>query len=138
MPPRPRPALRSVPGAETPAGSADSPDSCADSSEVPTPSPTPAPTVPAEEAPTGSEVPDLLAALEAGDDAAVWTWVRAHVPEPQSLLLYGLILGAGIAGLVEWPALALTALGQFVIDRRFGGVEALAAQLRARVDALAS
>ena len=131
--PGPRPALRSVPGAETPAGGAPSPDPA----DAPgSPGTTSAPPLPAETAPTGSQVPDLLAALDAGDDAAVWAWVRAHVPEPQSLLLYALLLSVGIAGLVEWPALVLSALGQFIVDRRFGGVEELAAQLRARVDAL--
>ena len=115
MPPPPRPALGPV----------------TDRHETTT-----APLVPAETAPTGPEVPDIRAALEAGDDAAVWRWVRAHVPETESLVLYGLLLAVGVAGLVEWPALALSALGQFVIDRRFGGVERLAADLRARVDAV--
>ncbi len=32
----------------------------------------------------------------------------------------------------------LSCVGQYVVDRRFGGVENLAAQLRARMDALAS
>ena len=117
MPPPPRPALRTV----------------TDRGET---AATDAPLVPAETAPTGPEVPDIRAALEAGDDAAVWRWVRAHVPETESLVLYGLLLAVGVAGLVEWPALALSALGQFVIDRRFGGVERLAADLRARVDAV--
>ena len=120
MPPRPRTDLHAVP----PAG--------ADDAVI---APTTTEPLPVEAAPTP---PDLLAALDAGDDAAVWAWVRAHVPEPESLLMYGLILGAGIAGLVEWPALAITALGQFIVDRRFGGVEALAAELRTKLDAAAA
>ena len=111
MPPQPRPSLRPVPG-----GGHDT-----------------APTLPPETVP---DAPDLLAALEAGDDAAVWAWVRAHTPETDSLVLYGLFLGAGVVGLLEWPAVVLSALGQFVIDRRFGGVEKVAADLRRRVSAL--
>lgn len=111
MPPPPRPALRPV---------ADRTDE-------------PAPPLPPEVVPPA---PDLLAALEAGDDAAVWAWVRAHTPETESLLLYGLLLGAGVVGLLEWPAVLLSAAGQLVIDRRFGGVEKVAADLRRRVDAL--
>jgi hypothetical protein len=80
--------------------------------------------------------PDLFAALDAGDDAAVRAWLAAHTPEPSSLLVYGLFVGAGVVGLMEWPAVVLSCLGQYVVDRRFGGVENLAAQLRTRVDAL--
>ena len=115
MPPRSRP-LHAVHGTETPDGVA-----------------TDSPALPPETAPAAG---DLLAALDAGDDAAVWAWIRAHAPEPESLLVYGLLLGVGIAGVVEWPAVVLSALGQFVIDRRFAGVEGLAAELRRRVEAL--
>lgn len=80
--------------------------------------------------------PNLLAALDAGDDEAVRAWIAAHTPEPDSLLLYGLLVGAGVVGLLDWPAVVLSCLGQLVVDRRFGGVENLAAQLRTRVDAL--
>ena len=80
--------------------------------------------------------PDLLAALDRGDDAAVWAWIEAHTPESDSLLLYGLFVGAGVLGLLEWPAVVLSCLGQLIVDRRFGGVENLAAQLRSRMDAL--
>ena len=120
MPPRSRP-LHAVPGAESPL------DPIAPGVATVTPP------LPAETAPPA---PDLLAALDAGDDAAVRDWVRAHLPEPESLLVYALLAGVGILGLVEWPALALSALGQFVIDRRFDGVENVAAELRARVEAL--
>lgn len=138
MPPRPRP-LHSIPGAVPPpmvdgvTGPVPRPATTTVTPPPTTPPPTTAPSVPAETAPAA---PDLLAALDAGDDAAVWAWVRAHTPEPQSLLLYGLLVAVGVAGLVEWPALAVSALGQFIVDRRFGGVEQLAAELRARVDAL--
>ena len=71
-----------------------------------------------------------------GTTQAVRAWIVAHTPEPESLLLYGLFLGAGVIGLLEWPAVALSCVGQYVVDRRFGGVENLAAQLRARMDAL--
>jgi hypothetical protein len=95
-----------------------------------------APPLPPEVHGTPESAPDLLAALDRGDDAAVWAWIEAHTPESESLLLYALFLGAGVLGLLEWPAVALSCLGQLVVDRRFGGVENLAAQLRARVDAL--
>jgi hypothetical protein len=49
-------------------------------------------------------------------------------------VFYGLYLGAGIAGLLEWPAVVLGMIGQVIVDRRFGGVEALTAELRARVE----
>lgn len=128
MPPRPRNDLHSVPPTGTGVGTGvDTADTVI--------APTATEPLPVESAPTP---PDLLAALDAGDDAAVWAWVRAHTPETESLLMYGLILGAGIAGLVEWPALAITALGQLIVDRRFGGVEALAAELRSKLDAAAS
>lgn len=93
------------------------------------------PPLPSETAPEPGEAPDLLAALDAGDEEAVRAWVRAHTPEPGSLLLYGLYLGAGIVGLVEWPSVLLAVVSQLVVDRRFGGVESLAAELRARVEA---
>lgn len=92
------------------------------------------PPLPSETAPEPQDAPDLLAALDAGDEAAVREWVRAHTPEPASLLLYGLYVGAGIVGLVEWPSVLLAMLGQLVMDRRFGGVESLAAELRARAE----
>jgi len=101
---------------------------------VPAGTPTRTPALPAEVAPQPGDAPDLLAALDAGDEEAVVAWVRAHTPEQESLLLYGLYLGAGIAGLVEWPAVVLAMLGQLIVDRRFGGVESLAAELRARVE----
>jgi len=93
-----------------------------------------APALPAEEAQQPQDAPDLLAALDAGDEEAVRAWFRAYAPEPASLLVYGLYLGAGIVGLVEWPAVALGVVCQIVVDRRFGGVEALAAELRAKVE----
>jgi hypothetical protein len=101
---------------------------------VPATTPTHTPPLPPETAPEPWEAPDLLAALDAGDEEAVRTWVRAHTPEPESLLLYGLYVGAGILGLVEWPSVLLAMLGQLIVDRRFGGVEALAAELRARIE----
>ncbi|GAA4941334.1 hypothetical protein EV188_113131 [Actinomycetospora succinea] len=94
------------------------------------------PPLPSETSPEPWEAPDLLAALDAGDEEAVHAWVRAHTPEPESLLLYGLYVGAGILGLVEWPSVLLAMLGQLIVDRRFGGVEALAAELRARVESV--
>lgn len=95
--------------------------------------PVAAPAVPLETAPPA---PDILAALESGDDAAVWAWVRAQVPDTNSLIFYGLLVGVGVAGLVEWPALALSAFGQWAVDQRFGGVEQLASELRVRFDAM--
>ncbi|MHC1562788.1 hypothetical protein ACR9E3_27810 [Actinomycetospora sp. C-140] len=92
------------------------------------------PPLPSETAPEPEEAPDLLAALDRGDEEAVKLWVRAHTPEAGSLVLYALYAGAGILGLVEWPSVLLAVLGQLVVDRRFGGVEALAAELRRRVD----
>lgn len=97
-----------------------------------------APPLPPERHGAPESAPDLLAALDAGDDDAVRAWIVAHTPEPESLLLYGLLVGAGLVGLIEWPAVLLSCLGQYVVDRRFGGVENLAAQLRTRVDALTS
>lgn len=102
---------------------------------VPT-GPEAAPALPPEKHGDPLYAPDLLAALDRGDDAAVRAWIAAHTPEPESLLMYGLFLGAGVLGLVEWPAVLLSCLGQLVVDRRFGGVENLAAQLRARVAAV--
>jgi hypothetical protein len=96
------------------------------------------PALPPERHGAPETAPDLLAALDAGDDEAVRAWIVAHTPEPESLLLYGLFLGAGVIGLIEWPAVLLSCVGQYVVDRRFGGVENLAAQLRVRMDALAS
>lgn len=90
------------------------------------------PPVPAETAPAPEEAPDLLAALDAGDEEAVKVWLRAHTPEASSLVIYGLLLGAGVVGLVEWPALVITALAQVVVDRRLGGVEHVVAELRRR------
>lgn len=87
--------------------------------------------LPAEVDPTPEEAPDLLAALDRGDEEAVYAWVRAHTPEASSVAVYALLLGAGLAGLVEWPALVITAIGQVVVDRRLGGVEKLVAELRA-------
>jgi hypothetical protein len=101
---------------------------------VPADTPTRTPALPGEVAPQPEDAPSLLAALDAGDEAAVHAWVRAHTPESSSLLFYGIYLGAGIAGLVEWPAVLLGMVGQVIVDRRFGGVEALAAELRARVE----
>lgn len=75
------------------------------------------------------EGPSLLAALDAGDEEAVKRWVAEYAP-PSSLLVYALLAGAGFVGLIEWPALALTALAQFVVDRRLGGLEKLTDQLR--------
>jgi len=101
---------------------------------VSTPPPAPAPTtsevLPPETAPTP---PALLAALDAGDVVAVRTWVAAHTPEPESLMYYALLGGVGALGLVEWPTVAVGALAQLIIDRRFAGVENLAAELRARL-----
>ncbi|MFC5138445.1 hypothetical protein ACFPK1_09410 [Actinomycetospora rhizophila] len=102
---------------------------------VPDTSVTRTPPLPSETAGEPWAAPDLLAALDAGDEEAVHAWVRAHTPEPASLLLYGLYLGAGIVGLIEWPSVLLAVLSQLVVDRRFGGVESLAAELRARVEA---
>lgn len=87
--------------------------------------------LPAEAQPTPEGAPDLLAALDRGDEQAVYTWVRAHTPEASSLAIYGLLVAVGVAGLVEWPALALTALAQLVVDRRLGGIENVVAELRA-------
>jgi len=101
---------------------------------TPPPAPAPAPTIsttttevlPPETAPTPP-------ALDAADPVAVRTWVAAHIPEPKSLLYYALLGGVGALGLVEWPTVAVGALAQLVIDRRFAGVENLAAELRARL-----
>ena len=101
---------------------------------VPAEAATRTPVLPAEEAQQPYDAPDLLAALDAGDEEAVRAWFRAHSPETASLLVYGLYLGAGIAGLMEWPAILLGVAAQVVVDRRFGGVEALAAELRAKLD----
>lgn len=95
-----------------------------------------APALPPERHGSPGSAPDLLAALDAGDDEAVRAWIAAHTPEPESLLLYALLVGAGLAGLMDWPAVLLGCLGQLVVDRRFGGVENLAAQLRTRMEAL--
>ncbi|NMO91112.1 hypothetical protein [Actinomycetospora sp. TBRC 11914] len=95
-----------------------------------------APALPPERHGSPATAPDLLAALDRGDDAAVWAWIEAHTPDSGSLLLYGLFVAAGAVGLMEWPVVALSCLGQYVVDRRFGGVENVAATLRARVDAL--
>jgi hypothetical protein len=97
-----------------------------------------APALPPELHGTPESAPDLLAALDRGDDAAVRAWIEAHTPEPESLMLYGLFVAAGVVGLMEWPVVALSCLGQLVVDRRFGGVERVAAQLRARVAALSA
>ena len=96
-----------------------------------------APALPPEESGAPELAPDLLAALDRGDDAAVRAWIAAHLPEPESLMLYGLFVGAGVIGLIEWPSVVLSVIGQLVVDRRFGGVENVAAALRARIDALA-
>ncbi|MDD7964982.1 hypothetical protein [Actinomycetospora lemnae] len=104
---------------------------------VPDGSPTRTPPLPSETAPEPGDAPDLLAALDRGDEEAVKLWVRAHTPETSSLVLYGLYLGAGIVGLIEWPSVLLAVVTQLVVDRRFGGVEALAAELRARVEGTA-
>ncbi|PVZ12088.1 hypothetical protein [Actinomycetospora cinnamomea] len=101
---------------------------------VPAATPTRTPALPGEADLQPEDAPSLLAALDAGDEEAVYAWVRAHTPETTSLVLQGLYIGAGIAGLVEWPAVVLALIGQVIVDRRFGGVEALAAELRARVD----
>lgn len=97
-----------------------------------------APALPSELHGTPETAPDLLAALDRGDDAAVRAWIEAHTPAPESLLFYGLLVAAGAVGLMEWPAVVLSCVGQLVVDRRFGGVENLAAQLRTRLDALTS
>ena len=83
---------------------------------------------------TAPPPPDLLAALDAGDEEAVWAWLRAHTPEPGSLVVYGALALAGVIGLVEWPAVVLSALGTLVIDLRFAGVENLAAEMRAQTE----
>ncbi|GAA4771022.1 hypothetical protein [Actinomycetospora chibensis] len=101
---------------------------------VPAEAATRTPALPAEEAQQPYDAPDLLAALDAGDEEAVRAWFRAHSPDPASLLIYGLYLGAGLVGLMEWPAVLLGVAGQVVVDRRFGGVEALAAEMRAKLD----
>jgi hypothetical protein len=101
---------------------------------VPAEAVTRTPALPAEEAQQPYDGPDLLAALDAGDEEAVRAWFSAHSPDPGSLLVYGLYLGAGLVGLMEWPAVLLGVAGQLVVDRRFGGVEALAAELRAKVE----
>lgn len=115
-------------------GSGPEPAARAHLAAVPADGATRTPPLPSETAPEPGETPDLLAALDAGDEQAVRLWVRAHTPEPASLLLYGLYLGAGVVGLVEWPSALLAMLAQLIVDRRFGGVEALAAELRARVE----
>lgn len=102
------------------------------------PAVTPAESLPVDLAPTPEDAPNLLAALDAGDEEAVRRWVLAHTPEPQSLLLYGVLVGVGIAGLMEWPAVLVAALGQVIIDRRFGGVEKVTAELRARLAAVSA
>jgi hypothetical protein len=101
---------------------------------VPAETPTRTPALPGEAELQPEDAPSLLAALDAGDEAAVHAWVRAHTPETSSLVFYGIYLGAGFAGLVEWPAVLLGLVGQVIVDRRFGGVEALLAELRARVE----
>ncbi len=102
---------------------------------VSTPPAAPAPTTSTETLPpeTAPTPPALLAALDAGDVLAVRTWVAAHTPEPKSLMYYALLAGVGALGLVEWPTVAVGALAQLIIDRRFAGVENLAAELRARL-----
>ena len=70
---------------------------------VPAESATRTPALPAEEAPQPEDAPDLLAALDAGDEEAVRAWVRAHSPEPSSLLIYGLYLGVGSSGSWSGP-----------------------------------
>lgn len=87
--------------------------------------------LPPEVRPTPEGAPDLLAALDRGDEQAVYAWFRAHTPETSSLAMYGLLLAVGAAGLVEWPALALSALAQLIVDRRLGGIENVVAELRA-------
>ncbi len=99
---------------------------------------TPAEPLPPEVAPAPEEAPDLLAALDAGDEEAVRRWVRAHAPEPESLLVYAALAIAGIVGLMEWPAAVLAGVSQLVIDRRFGGVEKVTTELRARIEALSA
>jgi hypothetical protein len=94
--------------------------------------------LPPEVAPLPEEAPDLLAALDAGDEEAVRQWVRAHMPEPESLLVYGALAVLGVVGLMEWPAALIAGLSQLFIDRRFGGVEKVTAELRARVEGLSA
>lgn len=89
-------------------------------------------TLPSETSPVPENAPDLLAALDAGDDEAVKRWLRAHTPDTSSLLVYGLLVGAGAVGLIEWPAVVLSAVAQLVVDRRLGGVENVVAELRRR------
>lgn len=95
-----------------------------------TPRTTSAP-LPAETSPVPERAPDLLAALDAGDEEAVLAWVVAHIPEPRSLAVYGLLLVAGVAGLIEWPVVTMTMLAHLVVDRRLGGLENVVAELRA-------
>ena len=87
--------------------------------------------LPGEVVRTPEEAPDLLAALDRGDEEAVYAWFRAHGIDRTSLAVYALLLGAGITGLVEWPALVLTAIAQLIVDRRLGGIENLVGELRA-------
>ena len=115
-------------------GSAAPPAARAHLAAVPDGTVTRTPPLPSETAPEPWDAPDLLAALDRGDEEAVKAWVRAHTPEPGSLVLHGLYLGAGILGLIEWPSVLLAVLAQIIVDRRFGGVESLAAELRARVE----
>ena len=39
---------------------------------------------------------------------------------------------------MEWPAAVIAGLSQLFIDRRFGGVEKVVAELRARFEGLAA
>lgn len=99
------------------------------------PAPAAGPTIAPATAPARVEpVPSLFDALDAGDEDAVRAWVVAHVPEPTSLALYGLLFAAGVTGLVEWPAILLTGLAQVFVDQRLGGLEHAVAELRAVVE----
>jgi hypothetical protein len=90
--------------------------------------------LPGEIVRTPEEAPDLLAALDRGDEEAVYAWFRAHGVDKASLAVYALLIGAGITGLVEWPALVLTAIAQVIVDRRLGGIENVVGELRSIVE----
>ena len=98
---------------------------------APGPRPTRSRELPGEVVRRPEEAPDLLAALDRGDQEAVYAWFRAHGIDSTSFAVYALLVGAGVAGLVEWPALVVTAIAQVIVDRRLGGIENVVGELRA-------
>lgn len=57
------------------------------------------------------------------DPGSMVRWGRRRLPPTDSVALYGAIVGLGVVGAVEWPALALAAAAQVLVDRRVGAVE---------------